>query len=268
MWLEPTLGDVPQREILDHLAETGRFAERLRRQGAGVHLSVGCEFLLFVPGIVPGENVLERIKNLLSGNFDADHMVRSLRRFTAQAAAVGRSVFGGQLTYAAAQDEEVDWDLFDIVGIDYYGYLPDRAAYVRDLRQHLRPGKPLAIMEFGTCAFEGAPAQGGMAWDVVDYDKNPPEIKGDLVRSERTQAEYLTDVLGAFESMNLYSALAYTFVSPDAPHRAKRRLDLDLASYAIVKPIKDRPNDPASGWHWEPKAAFHALARAYGRASG
>jgi len=68
--------------------------------------------------------------------------------------------------------------------------------------------------------------------------------------------------------MNLYSALAYTFVSPDAPHRAERRLDLDLASYAIVKPIKDRPNDPASGWHWEPKAAFHALARAYGRASG
>jgi hypothetical protein len=269
VWLEPTLGDVPERDILDHLAETGRFAERLRRQGAGVHLSVGCEFVLFIPGIVPGENVLERIKNLLSGNFDPEHMVRSLRRFTARAAAVGRSVFRGRMTYAAAQDEEADWDLFDIVGIDYYGYFPHRAGYVRDLRQHVRPGKPLAIMEFGTCAFKGAPEQGGMAWDVVDYEKNPPEIKGDLVRSERTQAGYLTDVLAAFESMNLYSALAYTFVSPDAPHRAERRYDLDMASYAIVKPIKDRPDDPASGWHWEPKAAFHALARAYaaGRAS-
>jgi hypothetical protein len=67
VWLEPTLGDVPEAEILDHLAETGRLAERLRRQGAGVHLSVGCEFVLFVPGIVPGDTVLERIANLLNG---------------------------------------------------------------------------------------------------------------------------------------------------------------------------------------------------------
>lgn len=29
-------------------------------------------------------------------------------------------------------------------------------------------------MEFGTCTFEGAPAQGGMGWNVVDYTKQPP----------------------------------------------------------------------------------------------
>ncbi|NUS30524.1 MAG: abortive phage infection protein, partial [Streptomyces sp.] len=46
IWLQPTLGDVPERDILEHLAETGRFAERLRRQGASVELSVGCEFWL------------------------------------------------------------------------------------------------------------------------------------------------------------------------------------------------------------------------------
>ncbi len=57
VWLQPTLGDAPQRDILEHLAETGRFAERLRRQGASVDLSVGCEFWLFVPGILPGETV-------------------------------------------------------------------------------------------------------------------------------------------------------------------------------------------------------------------
>ena len=50
--------------------ETGRYAERLRRQGAGVHLSVGCEFVLYVPGIVPGANVQERVENLLNGTFD------------------------------------------------------------------------------------------------------------------------------------------------------------------------------------------------------
>ncbi|WP_326721353.1 abortive phage infection protein [Streptomyces sp. NBC_00243] len=268
VWLEPTLGDVPEKEILEHLAETGRFAERLRRQGAGVHLSVGCEFWLFVPGIVPGDNVLERIENLMSGNFDPVLMARRLSRFTAKAARVGRSVFGGRLTYAAAQDDDVDWGLFDLVGIDYYSYFRSRHEYVRDLDRFRRFGKPVAITEFGCCTFEGAPEQGGMGWDVVDYTKEPPEIKGELVRSERTQAAYLMDVLSVFESMGLYSAMAFTFVTPDSPHLPHDpRHDLDMASYSLVKPIKDRPGDPASDWHWEPKESFRALARQYGRAA-
>lgn len=264
VWLQPTLGDVPEGDILEHLAETGRFAERLRRQGASVDLSVGCEFWLFVPGIVPGENVLERIENLQNGTVDWEQMQRRLDRFTAKAAQVGRSVFRGRLSYAAAQDDEVDWNLFDVVGIDYYSYFRDRNAYVRELKKYLRWGKPLAITEFGTCTYVGAPEAGGMGWSIVDYEKDPPEIKGDLVRSERVQAAYLTDLLDVFESMGLYAAMAFEFVTADAPHRPDEpRYDLDLASYSITKSVKDRPDDPNSGWHWEPKEAFHALARRY-----
>ncbi|MFE6662944.1 abortive phage infection protein [Streptomyces sp. NPDC057697] len=266
IWLQPTLGDRPAAEILDHLAETGRHLERLRRQGARADLSVGCEFWLFVPGIVPGENAEERIRNLMAGNYDPQQMMRRLTAFTARAAKVGRSVFGGKLSYAAAQDDEVDWSLFDIVGIDYYSYFPDRADYVRELRRYLRWGKPLAITEFGTCTYAGAPEQGGMGWDTIDYTKQPPEIKGGLVRSERTQAAYLTELLGVFEEMGLYAAMAFEFLTPDAPHSPVPRYDLDMASYAVVKPIKDRFDDPASDWHWEPKQSFHALARCYGRA--
>jgi hypothetical protein len=265
VWLQPTLGDVPERDILEHLAETGRFAERLRRHGASVELSVGCEFWLFVPGIVPGANVLERVENLLNGTVDPVKMQRRLDRFTAKAARVGRSVFHGRLSYAAAQDDEVDWNLFDVVGIDYYSYFRERADHVRELERHLRWGKPLAITEFGTCAYVGAPETAGMGWYIVDFDKNPPEIKGDPVRSERVQAAYLTDLLDVFESMGLYAAMAFEFVSPDAPHRPDDpRHDIDLASYSITKAIRDRPDDPRSDWHWEPKAAFHALARRYG----
>lgn len=260
VWLEPTLGDVPEEEILDHLRETGRMAERLRRQGAGVHLSVGCEFMLFVPGIVPGDTIIERIENLVNGTFDPVHFGRELRRVTARAATVGRSVFHGPLTYGASADEDVDWSPFDLVGINYFGYFPRRRGYVQDLRRYLRHGKPVAILEFGTCTFQGAPQLGGMGWNVVDYSKEPPEIKGDLIRSERTQARYLLDVLSAFNTLNLYAAMAFTFISPDSVHHPDPRYDLDMASYGIVKPISDRP----SGWHWEPKEAFHALARAYG----
>jgi hypothetical protein len=132
------------------------------------------------------------------------------------------------------------------------------------LRRYQRFGKPLAITEFGTCAYLGAPRTAGLGWDVVDYDKG--EIKGHLVRSEHTQAAYLTDLLSVFESMDLYAAMAFEFVTPDAPHRTDDpRKDLDMASYSITKTIKDRPDDPRSGWHWEPKEAFHALARQYAR---
>ncbi|MEU6380453.1 abortive phage infection protein [Streptomyces sp. NPDC046909] len=270
VWLQPTLGDVPEREILDHLAETGRFAERLRRQGASVEFSVGCEFWLFVPGIIPGDTVFDRIRNLQSGNVDWAAMQRRLTRFTAKAATLGRRVFHGRLSYASAPEiDQVDWNLFDVVGVDYYSYFGNKAAYIRELRQHLRWGKPLAITEFGTCTFRGAPEAGGMGWNIVDYDKTPPEIKGNPlpVRSERTQAAYLLDLLDVFESMNLYAAMVFEFLTADAPHRpGDPRHDLDMASYGIAKAIQDRPGDPDTGWHWEPKEAFHAVAGAYCRA--
>ncbi|MEU5163962.1 abortive phage infection protein [Streptomyces sp. NPDC020875] len=265
IWVEPTLSDRPQRETLEHLAESGRHAEALRRQGADVQLSVGCEFWLLVPGIVPGATVLDRIETLRNGTYDPVDTQRKLDDFTARAAKVGRRVFRGRLSYAAAQSDEVDWRLFDIVGIDYYSYFPRPEQYARELRRYLRWGKPLAITEFGTCTYEGAPAAGGMGWDLVDYGKNPPEIIGDPVRSERTQARYLTGLLDVFEGLGLYAAMAFEFLTADAPHRPDSpRHDLDLASYAIVKPFRNDPADPASDWHWEPKEAFRALAARYG----
>ncbi|NKQ23497.1 abortive phage infection protein [Streptomyces galbus] len=265
VWLQPTLGDLPQRDILDHLAETGRFAERLRRQGASVDLSVGCEFWLFVPGMVPGATVLERVRNLLEGHVGPVAVQRRLDAFTARAAAVGRSVFHGRLGYAAARDDEVDWRLFDVVGIDYYAAFRDHAAHRRELRRYLRWGKPLAITEFGTCAYVGAPEAGGMGWDVVDPATR--EVRAGLVRSERTQAAYVADLVDVFSSLGLYAAMAFEFVTPDSPHRpGDPRHDLDLASYALTKTLQDRPGDPDSDWHWEPKQAFHALARGYARA--
>jgi hypothetical protein len=266
VWLQPTLGDVPERDILEHLAETGRFAERLRRQGAAVELSVGCEFWLFVPGIVPGDTVLDRIRYLLDGQVDPVAVQRRLDRFTARAAAVGRSVFHGRLGYAAAQDDRVDWRLFDVIGIDYYSYFTETAHHARELRRYLRWGKPLVITEFGTCAYVGAPGTAGMGWDVVDHDKQPEEIRKHLVRSERTQAAYLMQLIDVFDSLGLHAAMAFEFVTPDAPHRPGDPLhDLDMASYSITRTIEDRPYDPASGWHWEPKEAFHALAHRYAR---
>lgn len=225
VWLQPRLGDRPEREILNHLAETGRHAERLRRQGADVHLSVGCEFVLYVPGIVPGADVMERIENLLNGTFDPVRMMRRLTSFIERSAAVGRSVFRGPLTYGAAQEDEADWDLFDIVGVNYYAYHARTEEHVRDLAAYRRRGKPVAISEFGSCTYLGAPELGGMGWNVVDHTKQPEKITGDPVRGGRTQAAYLTDVLDVFESM-VCARRGSTTSSPRTPRTAPSRVTI------------------------------------------
>jgi hypothetical protein len=266
VWVQPRLGDATERETLDHLAAVGEQAEQLRRQGANVELSVGAEFFLFVEGIVPGAHVLERVERMLDGRFDPVRTQRRLDRFIARAATVGRSVFGGTLSYGAAYGDKVDWNLFDVVSANYYSSLPRRAGYVRELERLRRWGKPVAITEFGTCTYKGAPRRGGLGWKVVDYEQQPPRIATDLVRSERTQAVYITRLLDIFEAMRLRSATIYNFVSPDDPHRRNPRYDLDLASYGIVKPIWKTRDRPTADWHWEPKEAFHAVARHYARA--
>jgi hypothetical protein len=263
--LQPRLGDVPRKDILDHLGEAGRQAEQLRRQGASIDLSVGAEFVLFVPGIVPGADAVERVHNLLSGRFDGERLQRRLSAFIADAARVGRSTFGGRLSYAAAEDDVVDWRLFDVVGIDYYSNFPRRSQHVHALRRYGRWGKPVAITEFGCCTYKGAAARGGLAWDVLD--DTGERLKGYLVRSEREQARYLVGVLRIFEDLGLDSATVYQFVTPDAPHRREPRDDLDMASYGIVKPIWATRDRATPRWHWEPKEAFRALAHEFRRSA-
>ncbi|MCE0538973.1 hypothetical protein LWF15_26085 [Kineosporia rhizophila] len=257
VFLQPRLGDVPEAEILEHLAESGRVAEQLRKDGAWVRLSVGCEFWLFVPGIVPGENALERVQNLLKGNFDAVHMSRELQRFIGLSARTGRRVFKGRLTYGAAEDDEVDWKLFDLVSVNYYSHHRKRRDYLRDLRTYQAHGKPVIVQEFGSCTFVGAPEAGGMGWNVVDYEKDPAEVPARIVRSEKVQADHLVRLYDVFAEAGIHAATVYDFVSPDSQHNpTEPRYDYDTASYSIVKAVGQGKN-----WHWEPKLAFHALSR-------
>jgi hypothetical protein len=265
VWLRPTLGDVPGDQILDHLAEVGRGAEQLRAAGARVFVSVGCEFVLYVPGIVPGADALDRVHNLLTGHFDPVRVQRKLTSFIRRAARVGRSAFGGPLTYSASADDVVDWRQFDIVGIDYYRWFPHRSGYLRDLKRFRRFGKPVAIMEFGSCTYREAPRTGadGMGWDVVDYTVDPPQIKTGLVRSEGTQARYLVSMLDVFDEVGVAAAMVFNYGDAGAPHRRAHRYDLDIASYGLVAPIWDDFDSPGKGWHWQRKRSFDAVARAY-----
>ena len=264
--IQPRSFDEPQADELEKLRKVAIEAERLRRRhDQEVILVVGCEFMLFTPGIVPGADFFERVEYLSKGEFDWAELQRKFRAFTARMVKVARSNFKGRITYGAASDlEPVDWSLFDIVGLDYYSYHTNPADHTKELAPFRRWGKPILILEFGCCTFTGAAGLGGMGWDIVDYSGDVPVIPPRYVRDEQEQADHLVNMLGVFAGEGFLGASPYTFISPDAPHRPHDRpQDEDIAAFSLCKVLRVHDADPASPYRWEPKKAFHAVSAFY-----
>ncbi|MFC0107253.1 hypothetical protein [Kibdelosporangium aridum] len=261
VYVQPRLYDHPQNEVLDHLAESARQAEKLCRRGGKVIFAAGCEHLLFTPGIIPGANFQERIAAV--GTIPPEewpNIYQRLNTFLGKAADTARANFRGTVTYGGAFFEPVDWSLFDIVGLDYYPYFKTDAEYHADLAQYRKWNKPITILESGCCTYPGAPERGAGGYDIVDYTQDPPVIKPGFVRDERVQAEHITRMLRIFAAEGM-SAHIYTFINPEAPHSPVRERDLDISAFSLVKVIRQHYADPYSPYRWEPKEAFHAVAR-------
>ncbi|WP_431040810.1 abortive phage infection protein [Streptomyces sp. P1-3] len=261
VWLQPRLVDSPQERVLEHLARAAREAERLRRRYGRVTLNVGCEYSIFVPGILPGDSWQERSAALADPGVDFERLARRLNAFVARAAAVARSHFRGRVTYASGAWESIDWTPFDFVGLDYYSYHRQRVGYVKELRGYRDWRKPIVICEFGSTTHKGAAKKGGDGDAIVDWNKPHPEVLGNPVRSEAEQARHIVELLDIFESQRIYAASVYAFIEPVAAYSPDPRYDLDMGSFGIVKAIRKDHENSASPYHWEPKHAFHALAR-------
>ncbi|MDX8036102.1 abortive phage infection protein [Lentzea sp. BCCO 10_0856] len=264
VFVQPRLYDHPQEEILTHLAEAARTAERKRR-GDNVKFVTGCEHFLFTPGIIPGATFLERIENMASiPASEWPAIVRRFREFMGRAVEVTRREFHGRITYGAAAGADAkwnDWSLFDIVGLDYYRYFATDDEYTKDLDQYRRWNKPLMVLEFGCCTFTGAAEAGGMGWDIVDYEVDPPVVKPGYVRNEREQADHIARMLRVFGAQrDVEGAHLYSVITPDSPHHPTcRDRDYDMASYGLLRPIRERFDDDNSPYRLEPKQSFHAF---------
>jgi hypothetical protein len=265
VWLQPRLVDAGPDETLAHLAEAARAAEELRRRDPAVVLNVGCELTIFSAGIIPGAGYAERGARLptLRGWPLLPWFNRRLNAFLRRAAAVARAEFHGRLTYSAGLWERVDWAPFDIVGLDYYRVPQLRSRYAERLRRFHRHGKPVVVTEFGCAAFRGAAELGPTAHERIDHGQSPPVVTGPPVRDEQVQARELAALLDVYESSGVAGAFVFEFIEPYHPHTADPRHDLDMAGYGLVKVTPDGD----SGYRWEPKAAFHEIARRYGAAA-
>ena len=272
VWFSPALHYDNRQNTLQYIIEGARAAEKLRRKYNNIIYIVGCELTLFTAGFVKGETGEERTKSLFSPFSMVKNMLgisrsynRKLNEFLTAAVSKVKQQFTGQISYASGTWEKVDWKLFDIVGIDHYRAAYNKAVYVKQLQEYKKIGKPISIMEFGCCTYKGAEEKGPMGWAIVDWKKEKPELKGDYVRSEDTQARYMLELLDIFEKEDVLAAFVFTFILNNYKYCDNPKYDLDMASYGLVKPMGNGDKKYYSNLPWLPKLAFMKLAEHYAK---
>ena len=264
VWLQPRLFDAGITETLEHLKTVAQSAEALRLDGAEVILVLGCELTIFLKGLMPGRSwgIRARLLAVLWPLLPVFSW--RLNRYLARARSVVRSEFSGSITYAAGSWERVDWNDFDLVGVNLYRDRSNRLGYRGTVRSLLEHSKPTVITEFGCCTYEGAQAKGGGGQTIIDWRKVPPVLKGNPRRSEHAQAELLSELIELYQEEGVDGAFVYAFSEPSNPHSGSPEHDLDTASYGIVKVMPTAVGEPP---RWEPKKAFDEVARRFGSVS-
>lgn len=267
VWFEPRQFDQPAPVVLDFLSEVAGAAEDVRAGHADVGVSVGVELSIFLPGILPGDDFMERGAALERPDSAGYH--DRLNAFLADAIATTRGRFGGQVTYSSGPWEQVEWADFDVVGVDLYRDAGNEATYARDVRRLHRHRKPVIITEFGCCSYRGAADRGGEGFMVAEPgEPAPPDwpARAELVRDEQVQADYLDEVLDVLEAERVHGGFVWNFIEPESTYSPDGRYDYDMSGYAIVTchgADAERPYETTG--HWEPKAAFDTLARRWVR---
>jgi hypothetical protein len=246
VWFAPFPVDLPTDQLLPFFAGCASRAETLRRAGAEVVFVAGCELSAFCGGFIPGDTYGDRLQAMATADLEwwtsLGPVRERLNDFLARTAATVRTHFGGQVTYASGPWEFVDWTPFDIVGVDAYRAAYNADTFRAELRQHFSHGKPVAVTEYGTCAYRGAGERGGMAW----------QVPAGAVPDEDEQVRYLTELLDIFESEGVDTALWFTFAGYN------RLGDAALGSYGVVRMLDET--------RWEPRKSFHAMAARHRRA--
>lgn len=267
VWFSPFTCDLSIDELLDFLDDAAARAEQVRRQGAEVVFLTGAELSLSTRGFLPGETLEERLHLLTFPHRPREPLAQIFSRLNdvlSRAVARARERFGGKISYAAIPSERVDWTPFDIIGVDAYCSNTLVNQYRAGIRALVARGKPVAITEFGCATFQGATDRSGNGGMIVEYEnRRPARLNGEYIRDEAKQAAHLRDLLQILVAEGVDTAFVNTFVSYHLPHHRDPHLDLDMASYGIVKVCADQPGSPYPDMPWEPKAAFSALAAAY-----
>jgi hypothetical protein len=244
-----------------YMSEAAKAAEKLREQGIDLVFVAGCEYSLFSKGALPGETFNDRMVNLAK-NLQAaaieqkqtPEMMSADQKLNDILSEIMKGVrenFKGKVTYSSGSWENINWDLFDIVGVDYYRNGESKEQYVKGLERY-KKSKPLFVMEVGSCTYEGAGAKGAGGFSIfqgVNPDGTVIYEGGNIpIRSEKEQAD------GVF---------IYVFAFPQMPYSEEKGKDMDMTSYALVKTFSKQDSRSQKIPNWEKKEAFTRLSNIY-----
>ncbi|EXF80871.1 hypothetical protein CFIO01_03379 [Colletotrichum fioriniae PJ7] len=275
VFFNPWKMHAPADEVRAYLAEAAEAAENLRGEGLDIVFVSQCEYTIFNEGIFPGKDLMERVKWMseqMRETLKGPSMPDSLREACSKLNDILRSflqvirpVFHGRVTYSAGMWEVVDWTLFDIVGIDHYRQGESESDYLKGLHRY-RCEKPIAVMEFGCCAYEGAAALGAGGFMLL-RGTNPDgtgSFAGDVVPkySETEQADYVEAIIKILARAEVDAMFVYVFSFPTYRTGEGMR-NLDMMSFSLVKTWPETDERSKAIPPWAPKEAFRRVATAY-----
>ncbi|MBO0830333.1 MAG: abortive infection protein [Actinobacteria bacterium] len=277
VWLSPALWGLPPDETLNYDVSAAERAEELRAQHPERFVLVlGSELTIFMQGIVPGKDFAARSREAFTRMKAGDHSANDrLNDFLGRASTAVRGKYHGLLSYASLIWEDVNWDRFDLIGVDHYRDARIKDRYVQMLQPLLELGKPVINTEFGMRTYRGADSDGTLGFGVADQTRvglhHLPvvgrfireRLKGDYVRDEAMQARELTETLTALDAAGVEGAFVAEFVTAAAMFSDKPRYDLDMNAFALVKTYRHGKGTTYPDMNWEPKQSFHAIADYY-----
>ena len=270
VFFSPSSLNASRQDTADYILRGAEEAEKLRERYKNVVYVIGGELSLFSQGFIGGNTTAVRLRRMFNPLSLLLNILKIRRRynkklndFFAEIMSGVRQRFRGEITYASGTWEDVNWSLFDIVGIDHYRASYNKSLYRDQLRGYFKYNKPVIVLEFGCCCYKGAEDKGGAGWTIVDWDKEKPELKGDFIRDESIQSEYIRDLLDIFTEENISGSFVFTFVQPSYVYDENPKFDLDMACYGIVKMVETKSDISYEGMPWVPKKAFYRVSEYY-----
>lgn len=274
VWLSPALWGKPLDETLRYDVSAAERAERLRQHHPDrVVLVLGSELTIFMHGIVPGNDFAARTREAFTRMKAGDRSANDrLNDFLGRASTAVRDVYHGPLTYASLIWEEVDWDRFDLIGLDGYRDARIKDSYAEMLQPLLALGKPVINTEFGMRTYRGAESDGTVGFGVADQKRVllhyllplvRQRLNGDYIRDEAMQARELAETLTILDSAGVDGTFVHEFVTAGATFSEDPRYDLDMNAFALVKTYRHGNGTTYPDMNWEPKQSFHAVAKFY-----
>jgi hypothetical protein len=286
VWYCPVLWDKSPKETLEYLKRGAAEAERIRSTGRGQMVFVaGGELTLFMQGIVEGNSFRKRLANpSLFSTIKGGQHNKPLNEFLSSVNDGVRSVYHGKVSYASLVWEQVNWDLFDFVGVDHYSTSKMEDRYIQMLEPSFKHGKPVVITEFGYATTRGGIGDGGLLLSSAGLEQGiinevsqflhyrlpflgrfvKPHLNGTHVREEAWQATKLVEALDQLDRAGVDGAFIMQFESQITPYSDDPRNDLDMASSSLVKYFEGgRRGSTYPDMPWEPKESFMAVATYY-----